>query len=84
MFAVSWRFANKVVGEIESGQLVNPKMKVQGRTHSAGAAENVADMSATCRRHVANKAKCCLFLPRWANFGDMKFCVSAHNCVVMF
>ena len=35
--AVSWGFANKVVGEIESGQLVDPKMKVQGRTHGAGA-----------------------------------------------
>ncbi len=35
--AVSWGFANKVVGEIESGQLINPKMKIQGRTHGAGA-----------------------------------------------
>jgi hypothetical protein len=35
--AVSWGFANKVVGEIESGQLVDPKMKVQGCTHGAGA-----------------------------------------------
>jgi hypothetical protein len=35
--AVSWGFANKVVGEIESGQLIDPKMKIQGRTHGAGA-----------------------------------------------
>jgi hypothetical protein len=33
--AVSWGFANKVVREIESGQLINPKMKIQGRTHDA-------------------------------------------------
>ena len=42
------------------------------------------EMSPTCCRHVADKAKCGLFLPRRANFGDIKFCVSAHFCVVMF
>ncbi len=38
-------------------------------------------MSATCRRHVADKAKCCLFLSRQANLGHMIFSVSAHICV---
>ncbi len=35
--AVSWKFANKVVGEIQSGKLIDPTMKVQGRKHGDGA-----------------------------------------------
>jgi hypothetical protein len=35
--AISWNFAKRVVGEIESGQLIYCKTKVQGRTHSYGA-----------------------------------------------
>jgi hypothetical protein len=35
--AVSWGFANKVIGEIESGQLINPRMTVQGHNRGAGA-----------------------------------------------
>jgi hypothetical protein len=31
------------------------------------------EMSATCRRHVGDKAKCRLFSSRQANFGDMVF-----------
>ena len=40
-------------------------------------------MSATCRQHVGDKAKCCLLLSRQGKFGDMFSCVSAHFCVVM-
>ena len=36
-YAVSWKFANKVVGEIQSGKLIDPGMKVQGRKHSDSA-----------------------------------------------
>jgi hypothetical protein len=35
--AISWNFAKKDVGEIESGQLINPRKKVQGRTQGKGA-----------------------------------------------
>ena len=35
--AVSWKFANKVVGEIQSGKLIDPRMKVQGCKHGVGA-----------------------------------------------
>ncbi len=35
--AISWNFGEKVVGEITSGQLINPSTKVQGRTHGKGA-----------------------------------------------
>ncbi len=35
--AVSWRFATKVIGEIESSQLINPRTTVQGRKRGAGA-----------------------------------------------
>jgi hypothetical protein len=35
--AVSWGFANKVIGEIESSQLINPRTTVQGRKCGAGA-----------------------------------------------
>ena len=38
-------------------------------------------MSATCRRHVGNKAKCRLFSSQQANFCNMIFSVSAHICV---
>jgi hypothetical protein len=41
-------------------------------------------MSATCWRHVGDKAKCRQFLPRQANFGDMVFTVSALFCVALF
>jgi hypothetical protein len=41
-------------------------------------------MSATCRRHVGDMAKCRQILPRQANFGDMVFRVSAHFCVAIF
>jgi hypothetical protein len=34
-------------------------------------------MSATCRRHVGNMVKCCLFSSRQGKFGDMVSCVSA-------
>ena len=39
------------------------------------------EMSATCRRHGGDMAKCRQILPRQANFGDMVFSVSAHFCV---
>ena len=35
--AVSWKFAKKVVNEIENGQLIDPKTIVRGRKHSYGA-----------------------------------------------
>ncbi len=35
--AIIWIFAKKVVGGIESGQLIDPRTKVQGRTHGKGA-----------------------------------------------
>jgi hypothetical protein len=38
-------------------------------------------MSATCRRHVGNKAKCRLFSSQQANFCNMIFSVLAHICV---
>jgi hypothetical protein len=38
-------------------------------------------MSATCWRHVGDKAKCRLFLSRQANFCDMIYSMSAHICV---
>ncbi len=50
---------------------------------SGNLAGNVGDMSATCRRHVGDKAKCRLFSSRQANFGDMVFSVSAHFCVAV-
>ena len=40
-------------------------------------------MSATCRRHVADKAKCRLFSSRQANLGDTICSVSAHCCVAI-
>jgi hypothetical protein len=46
--AVSWGFADKVIGEIESGQLVGPKMKVQGHTHGAGAWRCCSRMASIC------------------------------------
>ncbi len=41
------------------------------------------EMSAKCRRHVGDKAKCCQFLSRQAIFGDMVYSVSAHFCVAI-
>ena len=35
--AVTWGFANKVIGEIETGQLIDPRTTVQGHKHGAGA-----------------------------------------------
>jgi hypothetical protein len=40
-------------------------------------------MSATCRRHVGDKAKCRQFSCRQGKFGDMDSCVSAHFCVAI-
>jgi hypothetical protein len=47
-------------------------------------AGNVSNMSATCRRHVGDMAKCRLFLSRQGKFGDMVSCVLAHFCVAIF
>ncbi len=35
--AISWNFAKKVVGEIENGQLIDPRTKVQEHTQGKDA-----------------------------------------------